>query len=226
MQEIKSFIMEQSRKEFLKDERRYCKFLGIKPTTAELYQIGYIPDNGLASVLWERGYSQKEFAGLKLDNIQNRFLFPSLSQDGSVNTFYFKRNDYSSQPIWIARNFTENSLYGTDKINTQLNYIMLVEGINDVLACANTHISNVVAYMDVDSLTTKQVDFLKSFENVIIAFDNDESGRKMSAKLKGSILNDYIYDLKFEGADISAALKDLTQRRLIINQIKTVMSKE
>ena len=220
MQEIKSFIMEQSRKEFLKDERRYCKFLGIKPTTAELYQIGYIPDNGLASVLWEHGYSQKEFAKLNLDSIHNRFLFPSLSQDGSVNAFYFKRNDYSSQPIWIARKFTENILYGADKVNTQLNYIMLVEGINDVLACANTHISNVVAYMDVDSITTKQVDFLKSFKNVIIAFDNDESGRKMAVKVKSSILNEYIYDLKFEGADISVASKDLTQRRLIINQIK------
>lgn len=226
MQEIKSFIMEQSRKEFLKDERRYCKFLGIKPTTAELYQIGYIPDNGLASVLWERGYSQKEFAGLKLDNIQNRFLFPSLSQDGSVNAFYFKRKDYSSQPIWIVREFDKNSLYGADKINTQLNYIMLVEGINDVLACTNTHISNVVACMDVDSLTVEHISFLKSFENVIIAFDNDESGRKMAAQVKNAILNDYIYDLKFEGADISVALKDLTQRRLIINQIKTVMSKE
>lgn len=182
MQEIKSFIMEQSRKEFLKDERRYCKSLGIKPTTAELYQIGYIPDDGLVSVLWERGYSQKEFAELKLDSIHSRFLFPSFSRDGSVNAFYFKRNDYSSQPIWIVREFAENSLYGADKINPQLNYIMLVEGISDVLACTNTHISNVVAYMDVDSLTVEQIGFLKSFENVIIAFDNDELGRKLAQK--------------------------------------------
>ena len=74
--------------------------------------------------------------------------------------------------------------------------------------------------------TVEHISFLKPFENVIIAFDNDELGRNLTAKIKNTILNDCIYDLKFEGADISVALKDLTQRRLIINQIKTVMSKE
>lgn len=226
MQEIKSFIIEQSRKEFLNDERKYCQFLGIKPTTAELYHIGYIPDNGLASVLWEHGYSRKEFAELKLDSIHNKFLFPSYSKDGSINAFYLKRNDYSTQPIWIVRRYEESDLFGTDKVNMQLNYIMLVEGINDVLACADSRVSNVVACVDADFLTMKQVDFLKSFNNVIIAFDNDDLGRRRVAEVKNSLLNDCVYDLKFEGADISSSLKDLTQRRLIINQIKTISAKK
>ena len=226
MQEIKKFIIEQSRKEFLKEEERYCKILGIKPTTAEFYQIGYIPCNGISSSLWENGYMHNEYEELNLENIHNRFLFPSYSLTGGINTFYFKRNDYSDEPIWIARHYNNSDLYGADKCNSRLNYIMLVKGIDNVLTCAKTHISNVVAFTDVDSLTMEQIGFLKSFENVIMAFDNDEPGRKMAAKVKNSILNDYIYELDFEGNDISYALKDLTERRLIINQIKTIMAKK
>ena len=114
-----------------------------------------------------------------------------------------------------------------DKLSNEREYILLCEGVRDALACASNGISNVVAVTNSDFPTSEQIEILRSYKNILVAFDNDTRGEKF-ADVCVNLLADTDFTitlLQYNGSDIRIALRDLTQRRLIINQIKTVLAR-
>lgn len=228
MQDIKEYIALQCRSEFLKDSKKYCSQLKIKESTAELFEIGIVPEEGLISMLESAGYSKTEIENLNLSDLKNRFCFPSHTSDGRISAFYFRWSNTSLlQPKWINQNYIESDLYGIDKCTPDKKYILLCEGVSDTLACAKAGISNAISKGNFHFPNDEQTKILKQFGTVVLAFVNDDCGKKFSEKAKRRLVENGIntFTLEYEGRDICEALRDLTQRRLIINQLKTIMSK-
>lgn len=223
MQEIKRFIIGYCRTEFLKDERKYCRCLGIKSSIAEVYQIGYIPEIGLYSILKNAGYTETDVAELNLKDVKDGFLFPAFSKNGEVDALCFKEYNASNIDIWKTDIYNHDVVFGADKIDNS-KYVILVDDITSVITCSNNHISNAVSFMNSDCLNSNQIEFLKSFKNVIIAFNDDNSGQEKSIRVLKLLAENDIstFVIKLDDVDLITALNDLQGRRLIINQIKTV----
>lgn len=67
---------------------------------------------------------------------------------------------------------------------------------------------------------------IEQFNTVILTFDNDEYGKENSVRV-GKIHASKgvsVITLAYESRDIGEAMHDLTQRPLIINQLKTIMN--
>lgn len=227
MQEIREYIATQCRNEFMKDPKGYCRQLRIKETTAELYEIGIVPEDGLFSMLENAGYSKDIIKALHFSDYKNRFCFPSRTNEGVISAFYFKRSDTSlQQPTWICRSCGLSDLYGINKCVPSKNYVLLCEGVGDVLACANVGIPNAITYGNGRFPTEEQISTLGRFKTVILAFDNDECGKETSENVRTTLSSKGIsaIALVYESRDICEAMRDLTQRRLIINQLKTIMN--
>ena len=226
MKNIKEFVMECCRTEFLKSEKVYCKSLGIKASTAAIFKIGIVPSEGLEQILKNAGYSSDEILSLNVSGLENRFCFPSRTLDGKIAAFYFRRSDTASQPIWHYRIYDPSDIYGIDMANPDKEYLILCEGIKDALSFANIGISNVAGALTPKFPTDEHMNKLRKFRRIILAFDNDEFGLKFAKVVQEQLKNNGLLtaSLKFDGMDISSAMKDLTQRRIIINQIKSVYS--
>lgn len=106
------------------------------------------------------------------------------------------------------------------------NYVLLCEGVGDVLACANVGIPNAITYGGGRFPAEEQISALGQFKTVILAFDNDEYGKETSEKARTTLASNGIVAIPLanESRDIGEAMRDLTQRRLIINQLKTIMN--
>lgn len=227
MQDIKEHIAAQCRNEFMKDPKGYCCQLKIKETTTELYEIGIVPEEGLFSMLESAGYSSDIIKALNFSDYKNRFCFPSRTAEGVISAFYFKRSNNSfQQPTWICRSCGLSDLYGINKCVPNKNYVLLCEGVGDVLACANVGIPNATTYGNGRFPTEEQISALGRFKTVVLAFDNDEYGKETSEKVRTALASNGIaaITLAYENRDIGEAMRDLTQRRLIINQLKTIMN--
>lgn len=227
MQNIKEYIVTQCRNEFLKDPKTNCRLLKIKESTAELYEVGIVPETGLISMLESAGYSGNEIKALNILSFSSRYCFPARNSDGDISAFYFKRSTTSDrQPIWSLRTYDKNSLYGMNNVVSDKDYILLCESVSDVLACANFGI-NAVALQNSHLLNKEQSAFVSQFKTVFLAFDNDDYGMEKSEKAKTHLAEAGVAAivLSYESIDICEAMRDLTQRRLIINQIKSTVTK-
>lgn len=115
---------------------------------------------------------------------------------------------------------------GLTNVSPNKNYVLLCEGVGDVLACTNVGIPNAITYGNGRFSTEEQISGLGRFKTVILTFDNDECGKETSEKVRTTLASNGLaaLTLSYENRDIGEAMRDLTQRRLIINQLKTIMN--
>lgn len=171
----------------------------ISPATAKRFGLGYAPDSwdGLIRAMTQKGYSEFELkdAGLvrsgknggHYDTFRNRLMFPVIDAKGDFIGFSGRilgdgEPKYMNSPETIVFNKSRN-LFGLNLAKKSKNgYIILSEGNIDVVMMHQAGFDSAVASLGT-SLTPEQARLISRYTNeVIIAYDNDEAGRKASRR--------------------------------------------
>ncbi len=171
----------------------------ISSATAKRFGLGYAPDSwdGLIRAMTQKGYSEFELkdAGLvrsgknggHYDTFRNRLMFPVIDAKGDFIGFSGRilgdgEPKYMNSPETIVFNKSRN-LFGLNLAKKSKNgYIILSEGNIDVVMMHQAGFDSAVASLGT-SLTPEQARLISRYTNeVIIAYDNDEAGRKASKR--------------------------------------------
>lgn len=178
---------------------------GLKSSTIEEWQIGYIPDQWdlLTKYLLKKGHSiddlvasgltiKKDGASMQsqngfYDRFRGRIMFPIWDVHGSVVGFTGRvlveteksGGKYVNTPQTIVYD-KSRVVFGLDKAKQEIKHkdlIVMVEGQMDVIACHQAGMKNVVATSGT-ALTEHQVTLLKRYsKNINMAFDGDSAGQ-------------------------------------------------
>ena len=174
----------------------YLKKRGINDTSVEKYRLGYAPPgwDTLTNFLKKKRYSYEELIkariinkskieGKYIDYFRDRIIFPIFNLSGRVIGFGGRVLD-DSLPKYInsAETLVYNkgsNLYSLNFAKEDIrkkNYLIIVEGYTDVLITQQYEFNNVAASLGT-ALTTKQIDLIKRFTDmVLIAYDADSAG--------------------------------------------------
>ena len=174
----------------------YLKKRGINDTSVEKYRLGYAPPgwDTLTNFLKKKGYSYEELIkariinkskieGKYIDYFRDRIIFPIFNLSGRVIGFGGRVLDdslpkYINSPETLVYNKGSN-LYSLNFAKEDIrkkNYLIIVEGYTDVLITQQYEFNNVAASLGT-ALTTKQIDLVKRFTDmVLIAYDADSAG--------------------------------------------------
>lgn len=177
----------------------YLKERGIKEETAKELELGYAPAswNFILEKLGQKYRPELlEQAGLVVakegryyDRFRDRLMFPIYTEYNKVVGFG-GRTLTGEEAKYI--NSPETSIYRKGRILYGLNWskgwireedqAIVVEGYMDFLSLYANGIKNVVACLGT-SLTPDQANLISRFtRNVVLSFDNDEAGRKATAR--------------------------------------------
>jgi DNA primase len=174
----------------------YLKKRGINDTSVEKYRLGYAPPgwDALTNFLKKKGYSYEELIkariinkskieGKYIDYFRDRIIFPIFSLSGRVIGFGGRVFDdslpkYINSPETLVYNKGSN-LYSLNFAKEDIrkkDYLIIVEGYTDVLITQQYEFNNVAASLGT-ALTTRQIDLIKRFTDmVLIAYDADSAG--------------------------------------------------
>ena len=174
----------------------YLKKRGINDTSVEKYRLGYAPPgwDALTNFLKKKGYSYEELIkariinkskieGKYIDYFRDRIIFPILNLSERIIGFGGRVLDdslpkYINSPETLVYNKGSN-LYSLNFAKEDIrkkNYLIIVEGYTDVLITQQYEFNNVAASLGT-ALTTKQIDLIKRFTDmVLIAYDADSAG--------------------------------------------------
>ena len=136
----------------------------------------------------ERELTKTEVEAWKLGYDGNRIIFPLIDRQGRIIGFSKRilNSNNADEAKYInspnSKIFNKSSyLYGIDKLNSSLDYIIVTEGQMDVIASYKYGLQNVVATLGT-AFTKEHIEYLimnyKKIENIIFAFDNDNAGLK------------------------------------------------
>lgn len=175
-------------------------------STIKKFGLGYAPDkwDGLLKHLRSQGFSLNEIyeAGLArkgqknnyYDYFRNRVMTPIIDVRGNIVGFGGRVLD-DSKPKYINTNDTlaykkTNEVFGLNFAkDSGKSEIILCEGYMDVIAMHQAGFTNCVAGCGT-ALTNEQVHLISRYANeVILAYDNDEAGRKAVDKAIGLFEN-------------------------------------
>lgn len=164
-------------------------------STIKKFGLGYAPDkwDGLLKHLRSQGFSLNEIyeAGLArkgqknnyYDYFRNRVMTPIIDVRGNIVGFGGRVLD-DSKPKYINTNDTlaykkTNEVFGLNFAkDSGKSEIILCEGYMDVIAMHQAGFTNCVAGCGT-ALTNEQVHLISRYANeVLLAYDNDEAGRK------------------------------------------------
>ncbi|MEA2088040.1 MAG: DNA primase [Candidatus Caldatribacteriota bacterium] len=174
----------------------YLKKRGINDTSVEKYKLGYAPSDwdALTNFLKKKEYTYEELikAGLikkskiegkYIDYFRDRIIFPIFNLSGKAIGFGGRVLDdslpkYINSPETLVYNKGSN-LYSLNFAKEGIrknNYLIIVEGYTDVLVTQQYEFNNVAASLGT-ALTTRQIDLIKRFTDmVLIAYDADSAG--------------------------------------------------
>lgn len=174
--------------------------------TIKKFGLGYAPDkwDGLLKALRSQGFSVNELyeAGLVrkgqknnyYDYFRNRVMTPIIDVRGNVVAFGGRVLD-DSKPKYINTNETlaykkTNEVFGLNFAkDSGKSEIILCEGYMDVIAMNQAGFTNCVAGCGT-ALTNEQVHLISRYASeVILAYDNDDAGRKALDKAVGLFRN-------------------------------------
>ncbi len=182
-----------------KKAKGYLDNRGVSDEIAEMFGLGYSPDDGLwlRKFLESKNYS-KEFldnSGLfskKNSNysfFRNRLMFPIWDRNGKVVAFSARLLDgdgpkyiNSSDLVTYKKGETLYAFHLAKKAIREKKACILCEGNMDVIAYHSAGITNAVAPMGT-SLTEEQLRLINSFaDTLILSLDTDEAGQKATWK--------------------------------------------
>lgn len=175
--------------------RAYLKARGIGPAAIENFKLGYAPEawDSLCRALKDRcPESLLEKAGLAIprkegggsyDRFRKRIIFPILDIKGICVAFGGRVLD-DSLPKYLNSPETEiytkgRHLYGLHQARTAIrekDFVIVVEGYMDLVACHQSGVENVVASLGT-ALTSEQARLLKRHtQKTVILYDADKAG--------------------------------------------------
>jgi len=178
----------------------YLESRGLSEDIIKKFKIGFSPKNDLFlyNLLSKKGYGPKELEASGLcylygskpkDRFSGRITFPITDISGKIIGFTARVLDnslpkYVNTPQTVIYNKSQ-VVYGLSlakgAIKSQ-DYVILVEGNMDVVACFNKEVENVVAVSGT-AVTSQQLSFIGRFtRNIRIALDFDEAGKKATEK--------------------------------------------
>lgn len=175
--------------------RDYLLSRNIDDDIIKEYNIGFSLDkvNDLSNLLINKGYNIRELndIGLSSNNNDiyiNRIMFPLYDLNGRCVAFSGRRYDGIKENKYINTKQTPIFTKGDTLYNYHIaknfirskNEVIVMEGFMAVIRSSVNGIKNTVALMGT-AMTLKQAELIKRLSNnVILAFDGDEPGRKAS----------------------------------------------
>ena len=178
--------------------REFPERYGLNDEMIEKFRLGYSGESGigLTEYLRTKGYSEELMidSGLAKQNTQgkildvfcDRIMFPLCDPEQNVLGFGGLAVN-ESQPRWLIIERTEafdpeTLLYGFEHaLRSSADYIIVCEGFMDVLMLNQYGFDMAVSTVG-RTLSGEQISILmKKTSNIIICYDNDNEGDKMSA---------------------------------------------
>ena len=223
--------------------KEYLKNRQINDELINKFKIGFNPlDDFMYKYLHQNEFSDEDQItvgvsrmmnnGMK-DVFYNRILFPIYNEYGNPVAFTARDFEGNSDSKYI--NTSETIIYTKGDILynyhlakdfvKQSGFVIVVEGVMDVIAYYKAGIYNVVATLGT-AMTKKQIDLIRSLsKNVVLSYDGDKAGLTANLKNGENLLN---IDLNVQVVDNTSdldpdeiftksgakALKDLVSRRL------------
>lgn len=180
--------------------KEYLTKRGLSEEIIKEFQIGYDPnDESLSKFLSAKGYVEKDMistnvskltpSGLK-DVFASRITFPIHDKNGNPIGFSARSMDPQNQSKYI--NTTETDVFHKGDIVYNLHrakqearhkgYIILCEGVTDVIAFYQAGIQNAVCTLGT-ACTQNQIELLKSCSaKLVFCYDGDNAGQNATYK--------------------------------------------
>ncbi|MCX2983370.1 DNA primase [Halieaceae bacterium IMCC14734] len=208
LEEAASYYQKQLRSHPERDQAvAYLKGRGLTGQVAKQYDMGFAPpgwDNLLSTLgtseerklqLQQAGMVIKNEDGRVYDRFRNRVVFPIRDQRGRVIAFG-GRVLGDDKPKYLNSPETEifhkgrelYGLYHAQKLNRQLQRIVVVEGYMDVIALGQHGITWAVATLGTATSTAHLEKIYRRCSEVVFCFDGDEAGRKAATRALESAL--------------------------------------
>ncbi len=189
------------------EARAYLEKRGLNQEQIQKFEIGYNPaDHKANDFLEAKGYDIEKRTQSNLvrvnefgvkDVFENRITFPIHSASGQVLGFSARTLDPSHPSKYI--NTAETDIYQKGKLLYNLHrakqaiksqqFIILVEGVMDVIAYDKAGFENVVASLGT-ALTIDQIRLLKNNSlNIYLSYDSDNAGQMATQKI-GRLLSE------------------------------------
>lgn len=189
--------------------REYLAQRGLKQTTIEAWQIGFVPEQWelLTQYLLKKGFGIDDLvaAGLTIqregaqaggrgfyDRFRGRIMFPIWDVHDTVVGFTGRvlvetensGGKYVNTPQSILYD-KSRVVFGLNRAKNQIrseDFAVMVEGQMDVIACHQAGMTNVVATSGT-ALTEFQIGLLKRYaQTLLIAFDGDAAGQQAAER--------------------------------------------
>lgn len=208
LEEAATYYQQQLRGHADRDQAvAYLKGRGLTGLIAKQYDMGFAPpgwDNLLTALgtseerkqqLLQTGMVVKNEEGRVYDRFRNRVVFPIRDQRGRVIAFG-GRVLGDDKPKYLNSPETEifhkgrelYGLYHAQKLNRQLQRIVVVEGYMDVIALGQHGITWAVATLGTATSTAHLEKIYRRCSEVVFCFDGDEAGRKAATRALESAL--------------------------------------
>lgn len=183
--------------------------------TLKAFGVGYYDDeDALLKYLSGRGYKLKEIAQSGLFDEKSESIIPDDSYtypiliDGELRNIKFK---YDGGGGYLKKEYAGDDYplcINSDVIQTS-NEIYLVEGENDLLSMYEAKHENTIATLG--GIKTKHIEYLRTLKEkkiLILAFDNDDAGKKSNLRAQKSLEGKHIIKLaEYDGKDPDECLK-------------------
>ncbi len=190
--------------------KEYLKNRGIDEDIVKEFQIGFNPDGDkVSTVLKAKEYSDEDMIKVNVSGFGKNGLY-----DVFHNRITFPIHDKNGNPIaFTARDFTNFSdskyinsggtiLYNKGNVifnyhraltsSKQKGYVIVTEGVMDVIAYKRAGIDNVVATLGT-ACTNEQISLLKELgKMIVLSYDGDKAGKNANLKLGALLLQEGI----------------------------------
>ena len=214
---------------FSSDNKEALEYLlkrGLKKSTIEEFELGYVPwKNNFYEKLLKK-YSEEEInltglyyqndkTGKYTDRFNSRVTFPVNNLTGDTIAFGGRIIRESKLAKYINSPETEfykkgNMIFNLDKAKnsrSETDEVLIVEGYMDVLSVYSSGVKNVIANSGT-ALTKRQISLIwKFFSNPIICLDGDDSGQKAALRIAEKLFplinekNKIYFSMMPDGAD-------------------------
>ena len=186
--------------------RDYIGRRGLRPATIKHFGIGFAPDswNSLSDYMRAKGFSEDELIAAALvkkgerggvyDIFRGRLMFPIIDTKGSVIGFGGRLLDYQKNPNGYTPpkylNTSDTPVFKKSKGLYSLQNakksgekaVILCEGYMDVVSLWQGGFPNTVATLGTAIGEEQALLLSRSFDEILVSYDNDEAGQKAAAR--------------------------------------------
>lgn len=163
----------------------------------------YSKDIGVEALnyLYSRGLSNDEIKkwNIGYDKYSNRIVFPLYNKNNKIVGFNKRiinnnKNDSKYINSKTSDIFKKSSyLYGLNYINNKSEYIIITEGVIDVILSTKYGLDNVICTLGT-ALTKDHIPIIKSLnKTIVIIYDGDKVGKESTEKAAKLLLDNDIY---------------------------------